>query len=158
MKTRESLQFLPAEAHACRFCDRRPSYLQLASLRTDFPGVPIAAVTVQGSLHVLFCPWVRSPAAAAAKQQHAAYSCTLHAHARAKTARCPCAQATATPRVKSSIIELLGLQSPVVIASSFNRPNIALTVRHKALLGAGTEDDLVEVGAGPRPTCLFCGA
>lgn len=57
-------------------------------------------------------------------------------------------QASATPRVQESIIKCLGLSSPVVITNSFNRPNIAITVRHKCLLGvAGTDNDVVEVRA-----------
>lgn len=58
------------------------------------------------------------------------------------------AQASATPRVRESIIACLGLQRPALIAASFNRPNIALRVRHKVLLGAsGSDDDVVEVRA-----------
>ncbi|KAI8472385.1 MAG: putative ATP-dependent DNA helicase recQ [Monoraphidium minutum] len=78
--------------------DFRPAYLQLSTLKDDFPGVPIAAVT-----------------------------------------------ASATPRVQASIVDALRLARPAVITASFNRPNIRLGVRHKALLGArGGDDDVLQ--------------
>ncbi|KIZ04575.1 ATP-dependent DNA helicase RecQ [Monoraphidium neglectum] len=88
-----ALTLTPVQGH-----DFRPAYLQLASLKADFPGIPIAAIT-----------------------------------------------ASATPRVQESIVRCLGLSKPQIIAASFNRPNIELTVRHKALLGAqGADDDVME--------------
>ncbi|CAL5227140.1 g10051 [Coccomyxa viridis] len=46
--------------------------------------------------------------------------------------------ATATQRVKDSIIQSLGLKSPVILESSFNRPNISYEMRHKGLMGKGS--------------------
>ena len=68
--------------------------------------------------------------------------------------RTPHLQATATHRLQASIIECLRLKDPKIVTASFNRPNIELTVRHKALLGAcGSDDDVVEV-RGARMWCV----
>ena len=57
--------------------------------------------------------------------------------------------------MRDTIISCLGLRDPAIVVASFNRPNIALTVRHKALIGSGgggSDQDVLEVrvGAGPR--------
>jgi hypothetical protein len=59
-------------------------------------------------------------------------------------------KATATPRVAREIIERLRLRDPARVAASFNRPNIRLSVRHKALLGGGTDADVLDVRGGTR--------
>ncbi|KAK9916772.1 hypothetical protein WJX75_006776 [Coccomyxa subellipsoidea] len=47
--------------------------------------------------------------------------------------------ATATKQVKTSIIELLHLKSPVVLESSFNRSNLRYEVRYKDLICDGSD-------------------
>lgn len=66
----------------------------------------------------------------------------LHTH--------PGCQASATPEVRDSIIRCLGLVQPVVLQSSFNRPNIAYSMRYKECIEGteeadGSEESAVEV-------------
>eukprot|EP00798_Chlamydomonas_sp_ICE-L_P016195 gene16195-22358_t len=81
--------------------DFRPAYLQLSSLKEDFPGVPVACFT-----------------------------------------------ASCTASVQRSIVTMLNLDSPRIIKSSFNRSNIRYEVRHKELIGDGSDaailDDLAD--------------
>ncbi|XP_075079611.1 ATP-dependent DNA helicase Q-like 3 [Nicotiana tabacum] len=48
--------------------------------------------------------------------------------------------ATAVPKVQKDVIESLNLQSPLVLKSSFNRPNIYYEVRYKDLLDDPYDD------------------
>ncbi|OIT03537.1 PREDICTED: ATP-dependent DNA helicase Q-like 3 [Nicotiana attenuata] len=48
--------------------------------------------------------------------------------------------ATAVPKVQKDVIESLNLQSPLVLKSSFNRPNIYYEVRYKDLLDDPFDD------------------
>jgi hypothetical protein len=90
----------------------------------------------------LFSPDLRSTSAAAA------LAC--------RRAPSSCRQASATPRVRAAIVQALRLADPAVIVNSFNRPNIELTVRHKALLGG--DDEVMEVcGAGSRMARAMAG-
>ena len=45
-------------------------------------------------------------------------------HARLTHDHCLRQTATATPDVRKAIVEALGMRSPVLLGSSFNRPNI----------------------------------
>lgn len=76
----------------------RPAYSALASLKSDFPAVPIAAVT-----------------------------------------------ATATSQVMHEVKQLLNLRQPQLLVSSFNRSNIQYCVRHKELIGDGSDEDVLQV-------------
>jgi RecQ family ATP-dependent DNA helicase len=53
------------------------------------------------------------------------------------------ATATATPQVRDGIVDLLRLRPPRVLVASFNRPNIALAVRFKELVGDGSQAAVV---------------
>lgn len=53
--------------------------------------------------------------------------------------------ATATPEVMREIKQLLVLQQPQVLSGSFNRHNIQYTVRHKELIGDGSDDAVLQV-------------
>ena len=79
--------------HSCR-----PHYLLLSSLRQEFPGVPLVAVT-----------------------------------------------ATATPAVIEEISGILALKQPKILIGSFNRPNITYSVRHKELIGDGSDTAALQV-------------
>lgn len=79
--------------HSCR-----PQYLMLSSLRQEFPGVPLVAVT-----------------------------------------------ATATPAVIKEISGILALKQPKILIGSFNRPNITYSVRHKELIGDGSDGAALQV-------------
>ncbi|KAG2447299.1 hypothetical protein HYH02_007629 [Chlamydomonas schloesseri] len=52
--------------------------------------------------------------------------------------------ASATPKVRDDITSVLRLKQPRVIKGSFNRPNIAYQVRHKELLGDGSDNAALE--------------
>lgn len=52
--------------------------------------------------------------------------------------------ASATSSVQDSIKSALSLKNPVIIKSSFNRPNIEYQVRNKELIGDGSENALVQ--------------
>ncbi|PNW72372.1 hypothetical protein CHLRE_16g673393v5 [Chlamydomonas reinhardtii] len=52
--------------------------------------------------------------------------------------------ASATPKVRDDIISVLRLKQPRLIKGSFNRPNIAYQVRHKELLGDGSDNAALE--------------
>lgn len=53
--------------------------------------------------------------------------------------------ATATQDVQESIIEALRLKQPAVLKQSFNRPNLAFSVRHKELIGDGSDAAITAV-------------
>ncbi|KAG2434182.1 hypothetical protein HXX76_007908 [Chlamydomonas incerta] len=52
--------------------------------------------------------------------------------------------ASATPKVRDDIITVLRLKQPRLIKGSFNRPNIAYQVRHKELIGDGSDNAALE--------------
>lgn len=54
--------------------------------------------------------------------------------------------ATATPSVQECIISSLQLKDCLLLKESFNRPNLSFEVRHKELIGEGTDDDVIQVG------------
>jgi len=60
--------------------------------------------------------------------------------------------ATATPAVIKEIKEILLLKQPKVLIGSFNRPNIQYSVRHKELIGDGSDAAVLQVCAQPA-TC-----
>ena len=70
----------------------------LSSLRREFPGVPLVAVT-----------------------------------------------ATATSAVIKEISGILALKQPKILIGSFNRPNITYSVRHKELIGDGSDAAALQV-------------
>lgn len=78
----------------------RPAYLELGSLRSKFPNVPIIAVT-----------------------------------------------ATATPAVQQCIIDSLKLRDCLLLKDSFNRHNLQFEVRHKELIGDGTDEASIQVAS-----------
>ncbi|KAK9131431.1 hypothetical protein Sjap_011918 [Stephania japonica] len=65
--------------------------------------------------------------------------------------------ATAVPKVQKDVIELLCLENPVVLRSSFNRPNIFYEVRYKDLL-EDTKDDLLKLLKASGNVCsiIYC--
>ncbi|GFR47815.1 hypothetical protein Agub_g9592, partial [Astrephomene gubernaculifera] len=52
--------------------------------------------------------------------------------------------ASCTPKVSDDIIAVLRLRSPRVVKGSFNRPNICYQVRHKELIGDGSDQAALE--------------
>lgn len=64
--------------------------------------------------------------------------------------------ATASAVVRREIVELLGLREPVVIAGGFDRPNIALEVRHHTEDAAKRDAVVDTVAALERPGLLYC--
>ncbi|KAE8695327.1 ATP-dependent DNA helicase Q-like 3 [Hibiscus syriacus] len=65
--------------------------------------------------------------------------------------------ATAVPKVQKDVIDSLNLQNPLVLRSSFNRPNIYYEVRYKDLLD-DTYADLCDVlkSAGDACAIVYC--
>lgn len=65
--------------------------------------------------------------------------------------------ATAVPKVQQDVIESLCLQNPLVLKSSFNRPNIYYEVRYKDLLGDAYADlsDLLK-SSGDVCAIVYC--
>ena len=55
--------------------------------------------------------------------------------------------ATATPTVQQCIIDSLKLRDCLVLKESFNRPNLRLEVRHKELIGDGTDEASTQVAS-----------
>lgn len=53
--------------------------------------------------------------------------------------------ATATPRVIQEISSILALKQPKILIGSFNRPNIQYSVRHKGLIGDGSDAAVLQV-------------
>lgn len=53
--------------------------------------------------------------------------------------------ATATPTVIKEMKEILALKQPKVLVASFNRPNIQYSVRHKELIGDGSDSAVLKV-------------
>lgn len=107
--------------------DFRPAYLHLAKLRKTFPGVAFAAL-VGSPRH---CP--------PAKHKHGL--CVRRCDGGPSPPTCvriptlyhACMQtATATPEVRSAIVEALALQSPVMFNASFNRPNIQYAAQYQS--------------------------
>ncbi|XP_022937723.1 ATP-dependent DNA helicase Q-like 3 isoform X1 [Cucurbita moschata] len=61
--------------------------------------------------------------------------------------------ATAAPKVQKDVIASLGLQNPLVLMSSFNRPNIYYEVRYKDLL----DDPLADLSKQLKASGDVCG-
>lgn len=61
--------------------------------------------------------------------------------------------ATATPRVRTDIIEQLALRDPAIHVASFNRPNLHYTVRPK---GQRTYDELLARARGADSGIVYC--
>lgn len=61
--------------------------------------------------------------------------------------------ATATPRVRTDIIEQLALRNPAIHVASFNRPNLHYTVRPK---GKHTYDELLARARGADSGIVYC--
>jgi len=57
--------------------------------------------------------------------------------------------ATATSAVITEISDILALKQPKVLIGSFNRPNIQYSVRHKELIGDGSDAAVVQVQMQP---------
>ena len=53
--------------------------------------------------------------------------------------------ATATSAVIKEMKEILALKQPKVFIASFNRPNIQYSVRHKELIGDGSDSAVLQV-------------
>lgn len=53
--------------------------------------------------------------------------------------------ATATSAVITEISDILALKQPKVLIGSFNRPNIQYSVRHKELIGDGSDAAVMQV-------------
>ena len=53
--------------------------------------------------------------------------------------------ATATSAVITEISDILALKHPKVLIGSFNRPNIQYSVRHKELIGDGSDAAVMQV-------------
>ena len=53
--------------------------------------------------------------------------------------------ATATPAIQQCIADSLQLRDHILLTESFNRPNLRFEVRHKELIGDGTEEDVIQV-------------
>ena len=53
--------------------------------------------------------------------------------------------ATATSAVIKEIKDILALKQPKVFIGSFNRPNIQYSVRHKELIGDGSDPAVLQV-------------
>ena len=85
--------------------DFRPAYLELASLKDDFPDTPIACLTVSAS-----------------NVWGAHESCLT-----SDVFPWPC-KASCTPKVLQSIQRDLKLKNAVIVKASFNRPNIEYAV------------------------------
>ena len=61
--------------------------------------------------------------------------------------------ATATPSVQQCIIDSLKLRDCLLLKESFNRPNLRFEVRHKELVGDGTDDACIQVTLIDRESC-----
>jgi len=64
--------------------------------------------------------------------------------------------ATATPRVRTSIINYLGLSSPSVLLGSFNRPNLQFLVMYKEILCAQNEEQELRKKKMKHPMLTAC--
>lgn len=53
--------------------------------------------------------------------------------------------ATATAAVIKEMVDILALKQPRVFIGSFNRPNIQYSVRHKELIGDGSDPAVLQV-------------
>jgi len=62
--------------------------------------------------------------------------------------------ATATSAVITEINDILALKQPKVLIGSFNRPNIQYSVRHKELIGDGSDAAVVQVQTQPAPCSM----
>ena len=62
--------------------------------------------------------------------------------------------ATATAAVIKEIKQILGLKQPKILTGSFNRPNIQYSVRHKELIGDGSEQAVLQVLPGQSQLAL----
>ena len=137
--------------------DFRPSYLMLGELREEFKGVPLVAVTATATAQVqrsiIGAPpglgaWVPGPSAHAvgAAPRNAApsnreavvpasrccrgsFGAHASGHGPALASACCCHAA-----------EALSMKQPVVLHGGFNRHNIQYLVRHKELLGDGSQE------------------
>jgi ATP-dependent DNA helicase RecQ len=64
--------------------------------------------------------------------------------------------ATASAVVRREIVDFLGLRDPLVISAGFDRPNIAMAVRHHTDDASKRDDVLDVVRQLPRPGLLYC--
>jgi len=70
---------------------------------------------------------------------------------------CLAVTATATPRVRTSIINYLGLTSPNVLLGSFNRPNLQFFVMYKEILiSQRKEQELLKKPKMKKPMLTAC--
>lgn len=101
--------------------DFRPAYLHLAKLRATYPGVPFVALvsctTGQACSPRTTSAVIKKMTSLCCLWPYYSYDMILQDHHCMQTA-------TATPEVRSAIVEQLALQSPAILAASFNRPNI----------------------------------
>ncbi|XP_056166555.1 ATP-dependent DNA helicase Q-like 3 [Syzygium oleosum] len=65
--------------------------------------------------------------------------------------------ATAVPKVQNDVMQSLGMQSPLVLTSSFNRPNIYYEVRYKDILDDAYADLLKKLKtSGAVCSIIYC--
>lgn len=60
--------------------------------------------------------------------------------------------ATATKHVEEDIIKSLSLKDPVILKTTYDRPNLSITLKHK---GKNISDDLFELIKSNKPTIIY---